>query len=121
MVSQYPYLLLVLKAPNLGSKSPASRDENGDWVAGIPEGANCEYYKVSQCRNGGSNGGSNGDLEYLIDGIKYVYEAIIFAPKSCPKLPLGSKIRVMEANGKMRTEGVVKKFENGQLHSRIWV
>lgn len=118
MVSQYPYLLLVLKAPKSGSKSPASIDENGDWIVGITEGGDCEYYKVAQCRN---ETGGKGDMSYLVDGVKYVYEAVIFAPKSCPKLPLGSKIRVMQPDGKMRTEGNVKKFENGQLHVRIWV
>lgn len=120
MVSQYPYTLLVLKVPNLASKNITHRDENGDWVAGVNEGANCDYYTLSACRNDESKSGKD-NLTYVIDNTKYVYEALIFAPKSCPKLPLGSKIRVVQSDGVLRTEGFVKKFDKGQMHVRIWV
>lgn len=119
MVSQYPYFLQVLKAPNLEAKDAMDRDENGDWV--MPMSTTMIYCLISNCRNGGSNGGSNGELKFEIDGVQYVAEAVVFAPNSCPMVAIGSRIRVVQSCGFVRKEGIVKKFEKSQLHTRLWV
>jgi carbonic anhydrase len=119
MVKQYPYLLQLLSVAQLETTDNNDRDENGDWVLTESQTKPTSYTTISVCRNERNSGGS--DFQFVVDGVNYTYDSIIYAPKSCPILVLGSTIKVTEINGKSRIEGTVKRFDKSQMHTRIWV
>jgi hypothetical protein len=110
MIKQYPHILYTIQpAEN------STRDDEGNWISGSPDDI-----KISECREIPDG---RGKEVIGADGKHHVYSSMIFLPASCPEIPEGTVIYVKasEAATKKRIEGPVLKFDQGQMHSRIWV
>lgn len=107
-VRQFPYKLMVLKKTE-GTYNP----DNGSFTPGTEE-----WLNYSNCRDEGNGGGSKIVTE---DSDVYVYGAVVYMPKSCPKVATGELIRVIDQEGNVRLEGNNKLFKKEQLHARLWL
>lgn len=107
-VKQFPYTLWVFK------KSESTYNENdGTWSNGSEEWVN-----VSKCRDEGNGGGSSIVTE---DSEVYIFNAVVYLPKNCPKVSLGELVKVLDQDGNTRIQGNNKLHKNEQLHSRLWL
>ncbi|NML70033.1 hypothetical protein HHL23_09490 [Chryseobacterium sp. RP-3-3] len=107
-IRQFPYTLNVFQ-----KAEDVYNEANGSWIPGI-----AEWVTVSKCRDEG-NGGGNRIV--TTDGEIYVFGAVIYLPKSSPKVALGARIKVTDKDGNVRLEGDNKLFKKEQLHARLWV
>lgn len=107
MIKQYPYTLFSKVRPE------AVQDEFGDWI--MPES---ERIEIGKCRDE-VNG--SGNLVTDLDGQKYAYSWIIYAPICTKRLEKGTLIEVEDADGFVRASGDILRFSKDQLHVRIWV
>lgn len=87
--------------------------EDGSWSNGS-EG----WETVSKCRDEGNGGGSKIVTE---DSEVYVYGAVVYLPKNCPRVATGEKIQVIDKDGGVRLEGNTKLFKKEQMHARLWL
>lgn len=108
MVAQFPYTLWVFK-----QTESTYNPDNGEWSGGSEEWVN-----VSKCRDE-DNGGAKSIVTE--DSEVYVFNAVIYLPKNCPKVAMGEKIKVIDAEGNTRIEGNNKLHKKEQLHSRLWL
>ena len=104
MVKQYPYSLYILNIQD------ATQNENGDFIEGSQS-----WGLACTCRDEANTKSQT----VLVDSVYYPYDSIIYTPKSCPILKNETKIEVRQG-GVVRLSGVVKRFSQDQLHSRIW-
>ena len=93
--------------------SAAVQDGSGNWNA--TEGS---WTFHSYCREE-----TNGKGQQITgpDGKALIFSSTIYLPKSAGRISEGSTIRVMGKDGQQRIKGQALKFDNGQLHSRLWV
>lgn len=107
-IKLFPYRLMVFV------KSEAVYNEaDGTYTPGT-EG----WVNLSKCRDEGNGGGSK---IVTADSEVYVYGAVVYLPKRCPKVAVGEKIRVTDEDGNIRIEGDTKLFKKEQLHARLWL
>ncbi|ASK29729.1 hypothetical protein CEY12_06245 [Chryseobacterium sp. T16E-39] len=107
-IKQFPYTLTVFK------KTEASyNEEDGSFIPGT-EG----WVSISKCRDEGNGGGSK---IVTTDGEVYVYGAVIYLPKNCPKVSVGERIKVIDLDGNVRLEGDTMLWKKEQLHTRLWL
>lgn len=108
MVKQFPYTLMVFKKSE-GAYNP----DDGSFTPGTEE-----WLNYSKCRDEANGGGNKIVTE---DSEVYVYGAVVYLPKSCPKVATGELIRVIDTDGNIRLEGNNKLFKKEQLHARLWL
>lgn len=110
MVRQYPHYLFA----TLSEES--RQDENGNWTLGSQR-----VVFLSICRE---ETDGRGQEVQIADGRYRRFSSIIQVPKSAMlEMKEGTSVFVADsADGSgIRIEGVVLKFDRGQLHSRLWV
>lgn len=107
MIRLYPYTLFAKVRPQ------AFQDKFGDWV--MPE---FERVEIGSCRDEVNGSGS---LITDLDGQKYAYSWIIYAPLCTERLEKGTPIEVEDCNGFVRLSGDILRFSKDLLHVRIWV
>lgn len=108
MVKQFPYTLWVFKQTE-STQNP----DNGEWSGGSEEWVN-----LSKCRDEGNGGGRSIVTE---DSQVYVFNAVVYLPKNCPKVNLGESVKVIDEEGNVRIQGENKLHKKEQLHSRLWL
>jgi hypothetical protein len=111
MVKQYPHYLFAL----IGGE--AVQNEDGDWVQPDDEAA---HKFLSMCREETDGRGTEIAVG---DGKFHKVTSLIQLPKGSPKVEIGTTVFVTnDPDGTdVRIKGSVLKFDNGQLHSRLWV
>lgn len=97
----------------------ATRDTNGNWIAGTEEDDPLEF----KCRAEPQSG--NGYIQG-IDGAKVNYSYIVYCPLDTPNVPVGSTIKIVTEPETDWTDEVyftdtVKRFSRGQLNVRLWL
>lgn len=110
MVSQYPHFLFVKTA------TESTQDGDGNWSTPT-EG----WVFHSMCREQPNGNGStlNGP-----DGKAIIYASTIHLPLTALRIEEGVEVLVSNSNdatGLFRIKGQVRRFDPGQLHSRLWV
>ena len=106
MVRQYPYTLQTQ------TSTAPTRNSDGDWVGG-----GVDWVDYSKCRDEDGT----GRLITMPDGQTASYSFLIQLPRGTAALEAGRAIRVVEPNGVIRAEGVIKYSRKDQLHTRAWV
>ena len=107
MVKIYPYNLSVF----IESESTFS-EVDGSWSVGT-----AEWVNVGKCRDEINS----GRKEVSQDGSEYVYNAVIYCHKSTPSILKGAKVKVTDESGNIRIESNLVRYQNEQLHTRLWV
>jgi hypothetical protein len=111
-VKQYPHYLFVVK-----SDSDSFQDENGNW-----NNATVNNVFLSKCRE--ETNGSGAEIQ-TAGGTFYRYNALIQIPAGQLTQTINSGNIVFVANNSdgtdIRIKGTVLKYDNGQLHNRLWV
>jgi hypothetical protein len=110
MVKQYPHYLFAVIA---GDESV--QDENGNWTE-----AQESVEFVSMCREE-TNG--KGSQIQIAGGTFYLFASLIQSPKNSTRVDVGTMVFVAndEAGLDIRIKGQSLKFDNGQLHNRLWL
>ena len=111
MVTQYNHFLFK---QSLGDDSV--QDADGGWVTNPPQ-----WVLHSVCREE-TNG--KGSTIQTVDGKTIVFSSLIQLPKGAERIAENTPILVSETNdpeGVIRIQGPTLKFDNGQLHCRLWV
>jgi hypothetical protein len=110
IIKQYPHYLFAV---NAGSES--IQDENGNW--GDSEVTNTF---ISMCREETDGRGSEVQVA---GGTFHRFTSLVQLPKGVQRVEVGTNVFVADnADGTgIRVQGVVLKFDEGQLHSRLWV
>ena len=110
-IVQYPHYLFVVK-----NGGEAYQDGDGNWVQ--PDNAKPEM--VSICREE-TNG--KGTQIQVAGGTFRVFSAMIYLPKGAPVIADGTTVFASNdiAGTDIRIKGTALKFDDGQLHSRLWV
>jgi hypothetical protein len=110
VVKQYPHYLFAL----VGGE--ATQNNDGDFVT--PGEAVPQF--ISACRE--ETDGRGTEIK-VADGTFHKITSLIQLPKGSPKVEIGTTVFVTnDPDGvDVRIKGVVLKFDNGQLHSRLWV
>lgn len=111
MVTQYNHYLFV---QTVGGESV--QDENGNWVTPEPG-----WSFHSMCRE--ETNGKGAQIQ-TVDGKAIVYSSLIQLPQGTARITENTPVIVSETNnaqGVIRIKGPALKFDNGQLHCRIWV
>lgn len=115
-IIQYPHYLFV----DLGGE--ALQTAEGDWAV---SGQSAPLRLLSVCREetAGRGGQGSGVEIRSSGGVYHQTSALIQLPTSCPNVTEGTLVVVSDdAEGRsIRIEGVVLKFDRGQLHCRLWV
>lgn len=109
-VEQYPHYLFA------ATSSESVQDEFGNWS----DPATVENKLISKCREE-TNGRGSGIQ--VAGGTFHVFSSVVQLPKSCPKVVEGTTVFVANnADGSgLRVKGEVLKFDQSQLHSRLWI
>jgi len=110
MIKQYPHYLFAIVA---GGESV--QDDEGNW---IDSETTTEF--ISACRE--ETNGRGAEIQ-VAGGTFHQFTSLIQLPKDSPKIEVGTNIFVADdENGSdVRIQGVVLKFDKGQLHNRLWV
>lgn len=109
MVKQYPHYLFVLEA------GEGQQDAQGNYTE-----VSVSRQFVGRCREEGAGKGAfvlSGGGQHL------TYSSLVQLPKGTPPIEAGTRILVAhDSEGQStRVEGVVVKFRQDQLHSRLWL
>jgi hypothetical protein len=109
MVKQYPHYLFAI----LGGESV--QDEDGNW-----SDSEKRIEMLSICRE--ETDGRGSEIQ-IAGGTFHRFTSLVQLPKGSQKIEVGTSIFIADnANGwVVRVQGVVLKFDDGQLHSRLWV
>jgi hypothetical protein len=109
-IIQYPHYLFSVTATG-----ESVQDENGNWTE-----AQESVEFVSMCRE--ETNGQGAQIQ-IAGGTFYVFASLIQLPKNSPRVEIGTTVFVAndEAGSDIRIKGQSLKFDNGQLHSRLWV
>jgi hypothetical protein len=109
-IVQYPHYLFAV---NAGGDSV--QDENGNW-----SDAETTNIFISTCRE--ETDGRGSEIQ-VAGGTFHRFTSLIQLPKGTQKVKVGSTIFVANnADGTdIRIQGIVLKYDVGQLHSRLWV
>jgi hypothetical protein len=110
MVEQYPHYLCAL------SSEAATQNDDGDFVSE----SDAQYTLVSMCREETNGRGSKLEVG---DGTFVVFTSLIQLPKGSASVEVGQKVAVFDdaAFTSLRVSGECLKFDNGQLHNRLWL
>jgi hypothetical protein len=110
MIKQYPHYLFAV---NAGGDSV--QDENGNW-----SDSEAINVFISACRE--ETDGRGSEIQ-IAGGTFHRFTSLIQLPKGAQRVEVGTSIFVADnADGSgIRVQGVVLKFDGGQLHSRLWV
>jgi len=110
MIKQYPHYLFAIVA---GGESV--QDDEGNWT---DSETITEF--ISACRE--ETNGRGAEIQ-VAGGTFHIFTSLIQLPKDSPKIEVGTNIFVADdENGSdVRIQGVVLKFDKGQLHNRLWV
>jgi len=113
MVRQYPHYLFVV-----GSGAESVQDENGNWVT--PSDSPSEGPEGVPCRE--ETDGRGSEIQ-VAGGTFHRFTSLVLLPKGAQKVEAGTTVFVAnDADGKdVRIQGVVLKYDVGQLHNRLWV
>lgn len=110
-MQQYPHFLFARQP------SESTQDENGSWIT-----APASWTLVSMCRE--QTNGKNTVI-YGSDGLAYVFNSVVFMPKSADLSNLNDGAEIIISNTQSidskRVKGIVKKIDCGQLHNRLWL
>lgn len=108
-IEQYPHFLFALET------SETYRDDDGNWIPG-----STQLGYVGKCREE-TNG--KGSQIQLAGGVFHTYSSLIQLPKGTRKISEGTKVVVAndQSGEDERIQGEVMKFDQGQLHSRLWL
>ena len=108
MVRQYPHYLFALKG------GEAVQGADGEWTE-----TEASMSFLSMCREE-TDGRST---EVYADGTFRRFTSLIQLPKGAPVVDTGVTVLCCnDAEGiDVRIRGVCQKFDEGQLHSRLWV
>lgn len=108
-VEQYTHYLFSI----LGGESV--QDDEGNWS---DSETTTEF--ISVCRE--ETNGRGSEIQ-VAGGTFHRFTSLIQLPKDSQKVDVGTSIFVANnADGSdVRIEGVVLKFDKGQLHNRLWV
>ena len=108
-VKQYPHFLFVV------SSEESHQDEDGNWVT-VPGATQM------QCRCREETDGRGSEVQ-VAGGTFRRFTSLIQIPKGEKRIEAGTSVFV--ANDKdgtdVRIKGQVLKFDEGQLHSRLWL
>ena len=109
-IVQYPHYLFAV---NSGTES--TQDENGNW-----SDSETTNVFVSACRE--ETDGRGSEIQ-VAGGTFHRFTSLVQLPKGAQKVEVGSTVFVANnADGTdIRIQGVVLKYDAGQLHSRLWV
>ena len=109
-IIQYPHYLFAV---NSGNES--MQDENGNWSE-----AQSSNEFVSACRE--ETDGRGSEIQ-VAGGTFHRFTSLVQLPKGAPAVDVGTSIFVADnADGTgVCVQGVVLKFDVGQLYSRLWV
>lgn len=109
-IKQYPHFLF-----SVNSEIESEQDEKGAWSDSEPSNI-----FLSSCRE--ETDGRGTEIK-VADGTFRKITSLIQLPKGSPKVELGTTVFVTNDPDGMdvRIKGVVLKFDQGQLHSRLWV
>jgi hypothetical protein len=109
-IIQYPHYLF-----SVTNGDESVQDENGNWTE-MQE----DVVFVSMCREE-TNG--KGSQIQIAGGTFYVFASLIQLPKGSPMIGVGTTVFVSndETGSDIRIKGQSLKFDNGQLHNRLWV
>lgn len=107
-IKQFPYTLWLYQLAE-STYNPS----DGSWSDGSEE-----WVSLCKCRDEANGRGSKIVTE---DSEVYVYGAVVYLPKTCPKVPTGGLIRVIDQEGNVRLEGNNRLFKKEQLHARLWL
>lgn len=111
MVTRYPHYLHIDNTPEV------TQDEHGDWVANDFESATKQ---ISRCREETNGAGTR----FNVGGGEYINaSSVIQLPKDCPIITKGTKVYITnDPQGEdVRISGVCLRFDQSQLHSRLWL
>lgn len=100
VIEQYPDEIVITRA------GESIQDENGNWITTESE------VITLRCRfvpNG------SGKSVSLMDGTNYIYHYQVAFPKGT------TNVRQQDIYKRGDEEGVIKRFEPGQLHSIAWI
>lgn len=100
MVVQYPDTIVIVR------EGGSVQDENGNWVTTPSETITlkCRFVPNLQVRT-----------VALMDGTNYTYHYQVAFPKGT------TNVRPQDIYKRGDEEGVIKRFEVGQLHSIAWI
>lgn len=109
-IVQYPHFLFLVE-----SGTESVQDEYGNWSDAEPKNK-----FISVCREE-TNG--KGTQIQTAGGKFILFAALIQLPKDCGQIDTGATVFISnDADGNdIRVRGTVLKFDEGQLHSRLWV
>ena len=119
MVEQYPHYLYSLHS------EPATRNEKGDFVPGARR---WQYH--GRCRE--ETNGRGAEI-WTADQKAYVFASLIQMPRGTSRIAEGTTLIVtnteletlsIDSNAiipGMRIMGTCAKFDEGQLHCRLWL
>jgi len=109
-MKQYPHYLFAV---NAGGDSV--QDGNGNWSDSEPQNI-----FISACRE--ETDGRGSEIQ-VAGGTFHRFSSMIQLPKGAPKVEVGSTVFVSNNadDTDIRIQGVVLKYDVGQLHNRLWV
>ena len=107
MFQQHPYDLFVW-----------IKTGGGQVVNGRPVPETGDWQFVAKCRD---EVNSDGQTVQVPDGNAFVYDSIIFLKKWVSALKRNERVKVVDGNGVIRLEKIIKNFNDGQLNCRVWV
>lgn len=108
-IEQYPHYLFILET------TETYRDDDGNWIPG-----STELRYIGKCREE-TNG--KGSQIQLAGGVFHTYSSLVQLPKGTRKISEGAIVKITndQLGEDERIQGEVMKFDQGQLHSRLWV
>lgn len=100
MVVQYPDTIVITR------EGSSVQDENGNWITtdGETITLKCRFVPNLQVRT-----------VTLMDGTNYVYHYQVAFPKGT------TNVKPQDVYKRADEEGIIKRFEIGQLHSVAWI
>jgi hypothetical protein len=104
-MARYPHTLIV-KIPAEGTQ-----DTEGNLTV-----ANTEELYTTPCRDEAGAGA----ILTLADGTDYIFQSLIYFPRSAEFLPAGTLVQITDQYG-IRAEGTIKRFARGDKNSRAWL
>lgn len=126
---QYPYFIYIQE-----SQEEAVQDNEGNFESAPPV-----WILHSNCRDEANGINGSGKKTELVNGENYVYSAVIYLPKGIPIIPETTNIvvtrkaispsilqdesvvKTMRSTGEIRTNGIIKGFEESRLNVRLWL
>jgi hypothetical protein len=109
-VQQYPHYLFSVNA-----SGDSVQDENGNW-----SDAPATNVFISKCRE--ETDGKGTEIQ-VAGGTFHKVTSLVQLPEGTKKVEIGSTVFIANnADGtEVRIQGVVLKYDVGQLHNRLWL